>query len=159
MGTITYNFNEEVRISIMTILWLKAFHIFFMVAWFAGIFYLPRLFVYHSENNHDKTADTLKVMERRLLFFVTPFAIFTLIFGTLLISQYGAAWFKQAHWLHAKLLLVTILYCYHCYCFKLLSDFKHDRNTKSSKFYRIFNELPVLILLAIILLAILKPVF
>jgi len=95
MGTITYNFNEEVRISIMTILWLKAFHIFFMVAWFAGIFYLPRLFVYHSENNHDKTADTLKVMERRLLFFVTPFAIFTLIFGTLLISQYGAAWFKQ----------------------------------------------------------------
>jgi putative membrane protein len=143
----------------MTILWLKAFHIFFMVAWFAGIFYLPRLFVYHSENNHDKTAETFKIMERRLLFFVTPFAIFTLIFGTLLISQYGAAWLKQAHWLHAKLLLVTILYCYHGYCFKLLSDFKHDRNTKSSKFYRIFNELPVLVLLAIILLAILKPVF
>lgn len=164
MGTITYNFNEEVRVSIMTILWLKAFHIFFMVAWFAGIFYLPRLFVYHSENNsadnaNIHTSDTLKVMERRLLFFVTPFAIFTLIFGTLLISQYGAAWFKQAHWLHAKLLLVTILYCYHGYCFKLLSDFKHNRNTKSSKFYRIFNEVPVLILLAIILLAVLKPAF
>lgn len=143
----------------MTILWLKAFHIFFMVAWFAGIFYLPRLFVYHSENNHDKTAETFKIMERRLLFFVTPFAIFTLIFGTLLIAQYGMAWFKQAHWLHAKLLLVTVLYCYHGYCFKLLSDFKHDRNYKSSKFYRIFNELPVLVLLAIILLAILKPVF
>jgi putative membrane protein len=159
MGTITYNFNEEVRISIMTILWLKAFHIFFIVAWFAGIFYLPRLFVNHAQSSNIDTSETLKTMERKLLFFVTPFAIITLILGTLLISQYGTAWFKQAHWLHAKLLLVTILYCYHGYCFKLLSDFKHDRNTKSSKFYRIFNEVPVLILLAIILLAVLKPAF
>lgn len=143
----------------MTILWLKAFHIFFMVAWFAGIFYLPRLFVYHSENSNLHTSDTLKVMERRLLFFVTPFAIFTLLLGTLLIFQYGMDWFKQAHWLHAKLLLVTGLYCYHGYCFKLLSDFKHNRNTRSSKFYRIFNEVPVLVLLAIILLAVLKPTF
>lgn len=143
----------------MTILWLKAFHIFFMVAWFAGIFYLPRLFVYHSENSNLHTSDTLKVMERRLLFFVTPFAIFTLLLGTLLIFQYGMDWFKQAHWLHAKLLLVTGLYCYHGYCFKLLSDFKHNRNTRTSKFYRIFNEVPVLVLLAIILLAVLKPTF
>jgi len=143
----------------MTILWLKAFHIFFMVAWFAGIFYLPRLFVNHAQSSNEHTSETLKAMERKLLFFVTPFAIITLILGTLLITQYGAAWFKQAHWLHAKLLLVTILYCYHGYCFKLLSDFKHNRNTKSSKFYRIFNEIPVLILLAIILLAVLKPVF
>ncbi|MFT6529598.1 MAG: putative membrane protein [Psychrosphaera sp.] len=148
----------------MTILWLKAFHIFFMVAWFAGIFYLPRLFVYHSENNsaehsNSHTSDTLKVMERRLLYFVTPFAIFTLLFGLLLIHQYGLAWFKQAHWLHAKLLLVTGLYVYHGYCFKLLNDFKHNRNTRSSKFYRIFNEVPVLVLLAIILLAVLKPTF
>ncbi len=157
----------------MTILWLKAFHVFFMVAWFAGIFYLPRLFVYHAENQskqfcltgndpssvafNSETSETLKVMERRLLYFVTPFAIFTLIFGVLLINSYGLDWFKASHWLHVKLLLVTILYVYHAYCFKLLNDFKHDKNTKSSRFYRIFNEVPVLILLAIIILAIVKP--
>lgn len=141
----------------MTILWLKAFHIFFMVAWFAGIFYLPRLFVYHSENNHEHTSETLKVMERRLLFFVTPFAILTLVFGVLLISQYGMEWFRVSGWLHTKLLLVTFLYIYHGYCFKLLADFKHDRNQRSSKFYRIFNEVPVLILLACIILAVVKP--
>ena len=148
----------------MTILWLKAFHLFFMVAWFAGIFYLPRLFVYHAENNSAEnsnahTSDTFKVMERRLLFFVTPFAILTLVLGLAIIHVYGMTWFKHAHWLHAKLVLVTFLYCYHGYCFKLLNDFKHDRNRKSSKFYRIFNEVPVLILLAIISLAILKPAF
>lgn len=176
----------------MTILWLKAFHVFFMVAWFAGIFYLPRLFVYHAENNasskqersetdladtghpftekgseddNDKiahankehTSDTLKVMERRLLYFVTPFALLTLVFGVLLIWQYGNAWFKASHWLHAKLLLVSILYVYHGYCFKLLADFKHNRNKRSARFYRVFNEVPVLILLAIIILATVKP--
>lgn len=154
----------------MTILWLKAFHVFFMVAWFAGIFYLPRLFVYHSENNHAEnrqaegqesaaqhTSDTLKVMERRLLYFVTPFALFTLVFGVALIHQYGGAWFKVSHWLHAKLVLVAILYAYHGYCFKLLADFKQDKNTRSARFYRVFNEVPVLILLAIIILAVVKP--
>jgi len=141
----------------MTVLWLKAFHLFFLIAWFAGIFYLPRLFVYHAENNQPETRDTFKVMERRLLYFVTPFAIFTLLFGLALIWFYGAAWFKQAHWLHAKLLLVALLYLYHGYCFKLLADFKQDRNTKSPRFYRIFNELPVFILLAILILAVVKP--
>lgn len=141
----------------MTILWFKAFHLFFMVAWFAGIFYLPRLFVYHAENQHQVTSDTFKVMERRLLYFVTPFALFTLVFGVLLIYQYGLSWFKAAHWLHAKLLLVSFLYFYHGYCFKLLADFKYDRNQKSSRFYRFFNEIPVLILLAIIILAVVKP--
>ena len=141
----------------MTLLWFKAFHIFFMVAWFAGIFYLPRLFVYHAENKDDHTSETFKVMERRLLYFVTPFAIFTLVFGVLLIGQYGMDWFRHAGWLHTKLLLVTLLYIYHGYCFKLLADFKHNRNTKSPKFYRIFNEVPVLILLAIIILAVVKP--
>ena len=144
----------------MTIMWLKAFHIFFMVAWFAGIFYLPRLFVYHAElppSNDNTAAETFKVMERRLLYFVTPFALFTLIFGVAIIYSYGLAWFKQAHWMHAKLLLVAILYGYHGYCFKLLSNFKHDRNTRSGRFYRIFNEVPVLILLAIIILAVVKP--
>ena len=141
----------------MNILWLKAFHIFFMVAWFAGIFYLPRLFVYHAENKDNNTSETLKVMERRLLFFVTPFALLTLVFGVLLITSYGADWFRTSGWLHTKLLLVTILYGYHGYCFKLLKDFKNNTNTRSSKFYRIFNEIPVLILFAIIILAVVKP--
>ncbi|EIW89082.1 MAG: protoporphyrinogen oxidase HemJ [Alishewanella agri] len=139
------------------ILIYKALHVFFMVAWFAGIFYLPRLFVYHAETQSPDCDATFKVMERRLLYFVTPFAILTLLFGLLLIFSYGRAWFAVSSWLHYKLLLVIVLYGYHGYCFKLLADFKHGRNRRSARFYRIFNELPVLLLLAIILLAILKP--
>jgi len=137
----------------------KALHIFFMVAWFAGIFYLPRLFVYHVINQEPPCSAMLKVMERRLLFFVTPFAVLTLVFGLLMIFEYGREWFRYNLWLHYKLVFVIILYIYHGYCFKLLADFKHDRNTRSDRFYRIFNEFPVLLLLAIIMLAILKPSF
>ncbi|WP_445428612.1 protoporphyrinogen oxidase HemJ [Alishewanella sp. HL-SH05] len=140
------------------ILVYKALHLFFMVAWFAGIFYLPRLFVYHAETQSTDCDKTFKVMERRLLFFVTPFALLTLVFGLLLIGSYGSAWFAASRWLHYKLLLVILLYLYHGYCFKLLADFKHNRNKRSSRFYRIFNEAPVLILLVIILLAVLKPI-
>ncbi|WP_423185580.1 CopD family protein [Alishewanella sp. d11] len=139
------------------ILIYKALHVFFMVAWFAGIFYLPRLFVYHAETASPDCDATFKVMERRLLYFVTPFAILTLVFGMLLIMSYGKVWFTVSSWLHYKLLLVALLYAYHGYCFKLLADFKHNRNRNSARFYRIFNEVPVLILLAIILLAVLKP--
>ncbi|MFY8274209.1 CopD family protein [Pseudoalteromonas sp. SSDWG2] len=135
----------------------KALHMFFMVAWFAGIFYLPRLFVYHALTEEKSCSAMLKVMERRLLFFVTPFAILTAVFGVLTIVEYGREWFRASMWLHYKLVLVIILYIYHGYCFKLLADFKHDRNTRSDRFYRIFNEFPVLILLAIIFLAVLKP--
>ena len=139
------------------ILWLKAFHVIFMVAWFAGIFYLPRLFVYHAQNNSEVVAEQFKIMERRLLYFVTPFAILTLVFGLALMWIYGAAWIKASGWLHVKLLLVTLLYIYHGYCFKLLADFKNNRNTRSHKFYRVFNEIPVLALFAIIILAVVKP--
>lgn len=135
----------------------KALHVFFMVAWFAGIFYLPRLFVYHAGTNSPDCDVAFKQMERRLLYFVTPFAVLTLVFGVLLIHSYGAAWFKASSWLHYKLLLVSLLYLYHGYCFKLLADFQHNRNRRSPRFYRIFNELPVLVLLAIVLLAYLKP--
>lgn len=137
----------------------KSLHVFFMVAWFAGIFYLPRLFVYHAISQDKNSQAMLKIMERRLLLFVTPFAALTLVFGILMIVEYGREWFKHSMWLHYKLVLVTILYVYHGYCFKLLNDFKHDRNTRSDRFYRIFNELPVLLLLAIIMLAIMKPSF
>lgn len=141
----------------MTLLWVKALHIIFMVAWFAGIFYLPRLFVYHAQTESAEVSAQLKVMERRLLYFVTPFAVLTLVFGVWLIVAYGSAWFAASGWMHIKLLLVAFLYAYHIYCFKLLADFRHDRNRRSHKFYRIFNEIPVLALFAIVLLAILKP--
>ncbi|TRX52832.1 protoporphyrinogen oxidase HemJ [Thalassomonas sp. M1454] len=142
-----------------TILWIKALHIAFMVAWFAGIFYLPRLFVYHAESDSKEVQEQLKIMERRLLFFITPFAILTLVFGLALIFLMGSQWFIHSGWLHIKLVLVAALYVYHGYCFKLLADFKNDKNTRSGKFYRVFNELPVLVLFAVIILAILKPVF
>ncbi|WP_105170521.1 CopD family protein [Pseudoalteromonas sp. T1lg24] len=140
-----------------TLLLIKALHIFFMVAWFAGIFYLPRLFVYHALTEERSNSAMLKIMERRLLFFVTPFAILTGVFGITLIVMYGREWLRASMWLHYKLVLVILLYIYHGYCFKLLADFKHDRNQRSDKFYRIFNELPVLVLLAIVILAVMKP--
>ena len=141
----------------MSILWLKAFHVFFMIAWMVGIFYLPRLFVYHAESTHQETKDQFKIMERRLWFFVTPFALLTLILGVLVMYQYGLEWLKASTWLHAKLAIVALFYGYHFYLYYLLKTFAADQNTKSPRFYRMINELPVLALLAIVILAILKP--
>jgi len=137
--------------------WFKAFHVFFMVAWFAGIFYLPRLFVNHAESNSTEVTQHLKGMEKRLLYFVSPFAILTFLLGLAIIYAYGHAWFIAAKWLHIKLSLVIVLFIYHGYCFKLVKTFAQDKNSRSGRFYRIFNEVPVLILLAIIILAYVKP--
>ncbi|HCH70770.1 MAG TPA: protoporphyrinogen oxidase HemJ [Colwellia sp.] len=139
------------------ILWFKAFHVFFMVAWFAGVFYLPRLFVNHAETSSIEVAEQLKGMQKRLLYFITPFAILTVLFGLIIIYAYGYPWFVAAKWLHIKLTLVIVLLSYHGYCFKLVKTFQQDNNTRSGKFYRIFNEIPVLVLLAIIILAYVKP--
>jgi putative membrane protein len=139
------------------ILWLKAFHVFFMVAWFAGVFYLPRLFVNHAETQSTAVKEQLKGMERRLLYFVTPFAILTLILGLLIIGAYGYEWFITAYWLHLKLSLVLLLFAYHGYCFKLVKVFQQDKNTRSGKFYRFFNEVPVILLFIIIMLVYVKP--
>ena len=139
-----------------TVLYLKIFHLFFMVAWFAGIFYLPRLFVYHSMAKNEAVKAQLCVMERRLLLFVTPFAVLTWMMGIALIHQYGMPWFKGAIWLHIKLVLVILLSLYHGYCFVLLRQFAQWRNIRSDKFYRVFNEMPVLILLAVLFLAVFK---
>lgn len=140
-----------------TILWLKALHVCFMVAWFAGIFYLPRLFVNHAENQDASFSEQLKGMEKRLLYFVTPFAILTVVFGVALIFQYGYDWFAASKWLHIKITLVLFLLIYHAYCFKLVKDFREDKNTRSGKFYRFFNEVPVLILFAAVILVYVKP--
>jgi putative membrane protein len=140
-----------------TILWLKAFHVTFMVAWFAGIFYLPRLFVNHAETQSKEVAEHLKGMEKRLLNFVTPFALLTIGLGVALIYHYGTDWFIASKWLHVKLTLVILVIIYHLYCFKLVKSFQNDRNTKSGRFYRLFNELPVFALFGIIILAYVKP--
>lgn len=137
--------------------WLRALHIIFMVAWFAGIFYLPRLFVYHADTSTPEVHTVFTVMERRLLYFVTPFALLTLLFGLLIMYSWGVPVGNLPLWLHIKFALVIVLYAYHAYCFKLLRDFANQRNRKSARWYRIFNEMPVLILFAVVLLAVLKP--
>jgi len=139
------------------ILWYKALHVFFMIAWMAGIFYLPRLFVYNAESSDAAVKAQLNIMQRRLWLFVTPFAILTLIFGLLVIFEYGAGWFKASMWLHVKLLIVCLYYAYHAYLFVLMRQFMAGANKHSPKFYRYLNELPVLALLAIVILAIVKP--
>jgi putative membrane protein len=140
----------------MSLLWIKALHVFFMVAWMSGLFYLPRLMVYHAQTDVQAVKEQFKIMEKRLWFFVTPFAVLTLVFGVWLINLYGKDWFVAAKWLHIKLSLVTVLYAYHGYLFVLVQKFSKDENTHSSRFYRFLNEAPVLLVLAIIVLATVK---
>ncbi len=138
-------------------LWVKAFHIIFMVTWFAGLFYLPRLFVYHADANDEASNARFKIMERKLYYGIaTPGAIITIFLGFWLIHLIGYD-VLSAFWLQAKLALVALLVVYHIYCGKLLSDFKNDRNQHSHVWYRWFNELPVVLLIAVILLVELQP--
>ena len=134
-------------------LWLKSFHIIFMVTWFAGLFYLPRLFVYHAMSKDKISLERFVIMERKLFYgIMTPGGIITIILGFWLLD-YG----YSGLWLNIKLLLVLLLVIYHVYCFKYLMDFKHNRNKHSHIFFRWFNEVPVILLIAIILLVELKP--
>ena len=137
-------------------LWLKAFHIIFMVTWFAGLFYLPRLFVYHAMAEDDATRETLKVMERKLLVMMHLGGALTWLFGLALILGLPMVYLSMG-WLHAKLVLVLVLVVYHAWCWRLVRAFANDANTRSHVWYRWFNEVPVLFLIAIVLLAILKP--
>lgn len=139
-------------------LWLKALHLIFMVTWFAGLFYLPRLFVYHALSTDQTSIDRFKIMERKLYFGITtPGGILTILFGTLTLAQVGWDAYASSHWLQVKLGLVLLLVIYHIYCGKLLLDFKHDRNQHGHVWYRWFNEIPVVILIAIIVLAVVRP--
>ena len=125
-----------------------------MVTWFSGLFYLPRLFVYHAMSTDELSNERFKIMERKLYYgIMTPGAVLTIIFGLWLWLAYGFS----GMWLYLKLALVVILVIYHLLCGKYLNDFKHDINTKSHIFYRWFNEFPVLILFAIVYLVIFKP--
>ena len=134
---------------------VKSLHLLFMVTWFAGLFYLPRLFVYHAQASDRISIERFKVMERKLFWGIaTPGGVLTLVFGLWL----WLGWFPAAGgWLHAKLALVGVLVAYHVWCGKLMLDLRDERNTRSHVWFRWFNEFPVLVLAAIILLVVFKP--
>ena len=138
-------------------LWLKAFHVVFMVTWFAGLFYLPRLFVYHADCADAAGHARFCTMESRLLALTTVGAAFTIAFGAWLLAAYWLDAFGEAGWLHAKLALVALLIGYHGYCARVVRAFRNGRNRRSARWYRWFNEVPAVLLVAIVLLAVAKP--
>ena len=138
---------------------LKSLHLIAVVSWMVGLLYLPRIFVYHVENLKDKnTSLVFKTMERKLYFYImTPAMILTWLFGLILISSLGFG-ALSATWVKLKLLLVIILTLYHFYLYKLLSDFVLNQNTRSSKFFRIINEVPTALLILIVFIVVFKPI-
>jgi putative membrane protein len=142
----------------LTMLWLKAFHIIAVVCWFSGLFYLPRLFVYHVQAKDAISIERFKVMEWRLLYCITtPAALFTLLFGISMLTTPAGSFFLKQGWLHIKFTLVFLLVIYHILCMRYASNFKRDRNTHSEKFYRFFNEIPSVLLIAIVIVTVVKP--
>ena len=140
-------------------LWLKAFHIIFVVTWFAGQFYLPRLLVYHVEAGEPAVRERLKVMERRLLGITHVGGVLALGFGLATLGAFAQASsaYMQQGWLHAKLALVALLVAYHFALVRLVGQFAREEFRRSSRWLRIFNEIPALLLIAIVLLVVLKP--
>jgi putative membrane protein len=136
-------------------LWLKAFHIIFVVTWFAGIFYLPRLFVYHAVTTDAVSLERFAVMERRLFSIMTLGASLAVAFGLSMIV--AAPGYLHFGWLHVKLTLVAALIGYHIWCRALMTALQAGRNTHSQRWYRLFNEVPALLLIAIVILAVVKP--
>jgi putative membrane protein len=139
-------------------MWLKALHLISMVAWFAGLFYLPRLYVYHAMSEDETSKERFKIMERKLFYgIMTPAAVVTFIFGFWMLFDYAWAMYGSSGWLHTKLFLLTLMLVYHYFCWLWLEDFKHDRNQRDHVFYRWMNEIPTLFLVGIIILATVKP--
>ncbi|MDX1454369.1 MAG: CopD family protein [Gammaproteobacteria bacterium] len=137
--------------------WLQALHIIFMVTWFAGIFYLPRLFVYHCETTDEAGKARFKVMERKLMIITHIGMGLTWIAGIAMLAAYAWSAYGQMGWLHAKLGLLVLLTAYTIWCSRLVKVFARDANTRSHAWYRWFNEVPAVLLVAIVLLATLKP--
>ena len=136
----------------------KSLHLIAVISWMAGLLYLPRIFVYHSENNNEVITSVFKTMERKLFYYImTPAMILSWLFGLVLIHEIG---FEQLanFWLQLKLILVTLLTVYHYYLGLLLNQFKLDQNKKTSKFYRYINEIPTLMLILIVFIVIFKPI-
>ena len=141
----------------MSILWLKALHVSFMVAWFAGIFYLPRLFAYHSSASDQISKDRFILMEGKLLrVIMMPSAIVTILLGFAMLAYYWEA-YASATWLHLKLLLVFCLIIYHGFCIHYAKQFALNQNSKSERFFRLFNEIPVPILIGIVIMVVVRP--
>jgi protoporphyrinogen IX oxidase len=136
-------------------LWLKAFHIIFVVTWFAGLFYLPRLFVYHAVATDAPGLERFVTMERRLFGIMTFGAVLAVLFGISMIV--AAPGYLKFGWLHVKLTLVAALIAYHIWCRVLMTALREGRNTRSQRWYRLFNEAPALLLIAIVILAVVKP--
>jgi putative membrane protein len=137
-------------------LWLKAFHLIFVVCWFAGLFYLPRLFVNYAASEHPETRSTLALMARRLYRFVTPFMYLVIGFGVALLSL-NHTYYLQSVWMWIKLAGMVCLIVYHIQCGRYVRAINEDRDSHSHVFYRFFNEVPVLFLFAMVILAVLKP--
>ena len=138
-------------------IWIKALHIIFMVAWFAGIFYLPRLFVNHAMSDEKAVHKQLELMEQKLYRFITPWMILTLAFGIWLLIDYAWVAYSQMLWLKIKLALIVPLVAYHFYCGRVIKQLKINPHLRSHIWFRWFNEVPVLILFAVVLLAVAKP--
>jgi len=139
-------------------LWVKAFHIVAVVCWFAALFYLPRLFVYHAMADDQTSRERFKVMERRLYRGIAnPAMMATIGLGLWLLSSPIYRGYMQSGWMHAKLALVALLLAYHIYCKRILNQFAQDNNQRSHIFYRWFNEFPVLLLIGIVVLVVVKP--
>ena len=141
-----------------TYLLFKSLHLIAVISWMAGLLYLPRIFVYHSENNNEIIITVFKTMEKKLFYYImTPAMVLSWLFGLLLISEIG---FEQlsSFWMKSKLVLVILLTIYHFYLGFLLNKFKFDQNLKTSKFYRYINEIPTLLLILIVFIVIFKPI-
>jgi putative membrane protein len=136
-------------------LWLKAFHVVFVVTWFAGLFYLPRLFVYHAATTDAPGLARFVVMERRLFFIMTLGALLAVLFGAAMLI--AAPEYLALGWLRAKLLLVLVLVGYHAWCYRLMRAFRAGAAPHTQRWYRLFNEAPTLLLVAIVVLAVVKP--
>jgi len=139
-------------------LFFKALHLIAIISWMAGLLYLPRIFVYHAETKNDDVKSTFKVMERRLFVYImNPAMILSWLFGLILIHSIGIQSFSE-FWLIAKIVLVILLTFYHFFLFNCLSNFSLDRNERSSKFFRVINEVPTVLLIVIIFLVVFKPI-
>ncbi len=136
-------------------LWLKAIHVMAMVTWFAGLFYLPRLFVYHADTDDASGIARFRIMERRLFAMMSIGAGLTIAFGIAMLVAFPP--YLSMGWLRVKLALVALLIAYHGCCYKLMRDFAQDRNAHSARWYRLFNELPSVLLIGIVALAVVKP--
>ncbi|MGS1006741.1 CopD family protein [Achromobacter xylosoxidans] len=141
----------------MAMLWVKTFHIVFIASWFAGLFYLPRIFVNLAQQSDPAVQTTLLGMARRLYRFTTILAIVAVVFGMWLYLGYGIGVGPGNGWMHAKLFFVLLVIGYHHACGLMLRKFEQGKNTRSHKFYRWFNEVPVLLLLVVVALVVVKP--